>query len=198
MDIVVSNLSKNYGAICVLDCFSASFCEHGITCVMGPSGCGKTTLLHILMGLLTPDSGTVRGVPVRKSAVFQEDRLCESFGAVANIHLVCDRSVENKRMIEHLEEIGLKDSLGQPASELSGGQKRRVALARAVLATSDVLFLDEPFKGLDDQTKATVIQYLKRHTQGKTLIAVTHDMDEVHVLGGELIVMPPKTGEIGG
>ncbi|MDD4707021.1 MAG: ATP-binding cassette domain-containing protein, partial [Firmicutes bacterium] len=142
MDIVVSNLSKSFGTNHVLADFNAVFPEHGLTCLMGPSGCGKTTLLNILMGFICPDSGSVRGVPRLKSAVFQEDRLCENFNAVSNVKLVCDRRVDISKIVTHLENIGLKDSLDQPVSELSGGMKRRVAIVRSIFAKSDVLFLD--------------------------------------------------------
>jgi NitT/TauT family transport system ATP-binding protein len=161
---------------------------------MGPSGCGKTTLLNILMGFIRPDGGSVRGVPRFKSAVFQEDRLCESFNAVSNVRFVCDRKVDTSKVISHLENIGLKDSLDQPVSELSGGMKRRVAIVRSIFAKSDVLFLDEPFKGLDVDTKKDVMQYLKDNMQGRTVIMVTHSIDEVKALNGKLITMSGKDG----
>ncbi|HHY82669.1 MAG TPA: ABC transporter ATP-binding protein [Clostridiales bacterium] len=192
MDIIVSNLSKSFGVNPVLVDFNAIFPGHELTCIMGPSGCGKTTLLNILMGLIKPDSGTVSGVPRLKSAVFQEDRLCESFNAVSNVRLVCSRKVETGRIVSHLERIGLKGSLEQPVSELSGGMKRRVAIVRAILANSDIIFLDEPFKGLDVDTKKTVMQYLKDNLQGRTVIMVTHNIDEVNALGGRVIKMTGK------
>ena len=189
MDIVVSNLSKSFGTNQVLVDLNITFPEHEITCIMGPSGCGKTTLLKILMGFIHPDKGTVRGVPKLKSAVFQEDRLCESFNAVSNIRLICDRKVDTGKIILHLEKIGLKGSLDRQVREFSGGMKRRVAIVRAILAKSDVLFLDEPFKGLDVDTKKDVMQYVKENIQGKTVIMVTHSMEEVKALHGRLITM---------
>lgn len=192
MDMVVSDLTKSFGANRVLDKFNATFPEHKTTCIMGPSGCGKTTLLNILMGLMCPDSGTVRGVPQLKSAVFQEDRLCESFNAVANVRLVCDKNVDNSQMIKHLEGIGLKDSLKQPVSELSGGMKRRVAIVRAILAESDILFLDEPFKGLDEETKRATMQYVRDNTKGRTVILVTHNIDEARAFDAYLVTMKGK------
>jgi len=193
MGIIVSEVSKSFGSNLVLDRFSAIFPENELTIIMGPSGCGKTTLLNILMGFISPDTGSVSGVPAHKSAVFQEDRLCESFNAVSNVRLVCDRKVDKNTIITHLERIGLKGSLSKPVSDLSGGMRRRVAIVRAILAESDVLFLDEPFKGLDDETKKTVMQYLKDNIGKRTVIMVTHDMDEVKALDGRLITMPGKT-----
>ncbi|HZK27800.1 MAG TPA: ATP-binding cassette domain-containing protein [Thermoclostridium sp.] len=189
MDIVVSNLSKSFGAKNVLVDFSATFPENEVTCLMGPSGCGKTTLLNILMDFLHQDSGSVSVVPKHKSAVFQEDRLCEGFNAVSNVRLVCSRKIENREIISHLEKIGLTGSLSQPVSELSGGMKRRVAIVRAVLANGDILFLDEPFKGLDVNTKKDVMQYIKSNAQGRTVIMVTHSIEEVEFMNGNLITM---------
>ncbi|MDD2497183.1 MAG: ATP-binding cassette domain-containing protein [Desulfitobacteriaceae bacterium] len=192
MDIIVSDLSKSFGANCVLDRFNAIFPEHGMTCIMGPSGCGKTTLINILMGLISPDSGTVFGVPRLKSAVFQEDRLCEGFNAVSNVQFVCDKMVNRSRNILHLENIGLKDSLNQPVRELSGGMKRRVAIVRAIIPQSDILFLDEPFKALDDETKKVTMDYVKDNTKGRTVIMVTHDINEAKAMGGQLLTMSGK------
>ncbi len=191
MDIVVSGLSKSFGMNHVLVNFNAIFPEHEITCLMGPSGCGKTTLLNILMGFMQADSGSVRGVPRLKSAVFQEDRLCESFNAVSNVRLVCNKKTDTGKIISHFESIGLKDSLAKPVSELSGGMKRRVAIVRAILAKSDILFLDEPFKGLDDSTKKTAMNYLLDNMQGRTVIMVTHSIDEAKALKSKIITMTP-------
>ena len=157
---------------------------------MGPSGCGKTTLLNILMGFLQPDKGTVTGIPEQKSAVFQEDRLCEPFSAVSNIRMVCKRDVDIQTIKNHLAYVGIKEnSINLPVSELSGGMRRRVAIVRAILAESKIIFMDEPFKGLDADTKQIVIQYVKEHTRDKTVVLVTHSPEEVNEFSGNLIFM---------
>lgn len=190
MDICINNISKSFGDKVVIRNFSTTLYEHQYNCIMGPSGCGKTTLLNILMGLLKPDSGTVTGVPNKKSAVFQEDRLCESFNAISNIRMVCPKKPDTATIREHLASIGLKeDSIYQPVSKLSGGMRRRVAIVRAMLAESGIIFLDEPFKGLDSETKKTVMQYVKDNSRGRTVIMVTHDEAEVAELNGNLITM---------
>jgi NitT/TauT family transport system ATP-binding protein len=193
MDITIENLSKSFGANVVLDRFSATIPEGKRTCIMGPSGCGKTTLLNIRMGLVPPDAGVVRGVPRLKSAVFQEDRLCEGFGAAANIRMVCGKTASRELIHSHLDSIDLSpaDYLSKPVSEFSGGMKRRVAIVRAIMAESDIIFLDEPFKGLDEDTKHAVIEYVKKHTQGKTVILVTHDPEEVKAFGENLLTPWP-------
>ena len=188
-DILISELTKSFGNHKVLDMFSNTLKGGDVTCIMGPSGDGKTTLLHILMGLLPYEGGSIHGVPLLKSAVFQEDRLCENFSAVSNIRFACDKKVSDAQIISHLQSIGLKGSLSKPVREYSGGMKRRVALVRAVLAKSDILFLDEPFKGLDDQTKDIAIRYLKNNIKGRTVIMVTHDDEEVNALNARLIML---------
>ncbi len=194
MDIIAEDVNKRFGDNQVLRDFSAKFPEHGITVIMGPSGCGKTTLLNLLMGLIVPDHGVIHGVPWAKSAVFQEDRLCETFSAISNVRLVCDTRTDDRVIAAHLEQVGLAGSLRQPVGDLSGGMKRRVAIVRAMLAESEVLFLDEPFRGLDDDSKEVTMQYFKDNRRGRTTIIVTHDSDEMSALGGVLITMHKRDG----
>ena len=189
MAIELREVSKAFGYKQVLQGFSHTFPQGKLTCVMGPSGCGKTTLLSLLLGLERPDSGEIRGMEgQRLSAVFQEDRLCENAGAVSNIRLV-NPALSKAAAEDMLEELGLGDSLRQPVRTLSGGMKRRVAILRALAAEYDVLLCDEPFKGLDEATKAQVMDYFLGKTQGKTVILVTHDPGEAKSLGGELLLL---------
>lgn len=170
-------LSKSFEGKQVISQFSHGF-ESGVHyCLMGSSGCGKTTLLNLLMGLVKPDSGKVKADGVRFSAVFQENRLLDQMTAAANVALVSQSSREEIETL--LRELGIDDeSLPQPVSTYSGGMKRRVALCRALLAEYDVLILDEPYKGLDEDTRAKVMRIVARCTQGKTVILVTHDREE--------------------
>ena len=186
-DIVITGLCKRFGDKAVLRDLSAVLPGGETTCIMGPSGCGKTTLLRILMGLLAPDSGSVTGLPRTIAAVFQEDRLCEDLTAAANVRLVTGRAVPPAEIEAHLRALGLGDSLGLPVREYSGGMKRRAALARAVLAESELLVLDEPFKGLDEAARAAAEAYLLAHSQGKTRLIVTHDRAEAARLGGGVL-----------
>lgn len=189
MSIELQGVSKAFGEKQVLQNVSHLFPEGKLTCVMGPSGCGKTTLLSLLLGLVQPDAGEIRGMEGRKlSAIFQEDRLCENAGAVSNIRLVNPRLSKGEAE-KMLREVGLGDSLGQPVRTLSGGMKRRVAILRALGAPYDTLLCDEPFKGLDAATKAQVIVYFQEKTRGKTVILVTHEKSEAQALGGELLLL---------
>ena len=187
-DIVVSNLSKSYDGKPVLRDFNAVFRAGRITTIMGESGCGKTTLLNILLGLISPDSGSVTGLPKRVSAVFQEDRLCDDFTALSNVLMVTGNSgrARGQRL---LAELGLGDELRTRARELSGGMRRRVAIARALVYDAELLILDEGFKGLDGATRAVVIDAIKHHCAGKTVISVTHAPEEAELLGGEVLRM---------
>lgn len=189
-DLILENICKKYGEKTVLQDVSFVFPGGRRTCIMGPSGCGKTTLLRIILGLETSDAGTMTGRPERLSAVFQENRLFEDFSALSNVAAVCSKEDKGK-IEEHLTALGLGDSLTKPVRTLSGGMKRRVAIARAVLAPGELMILDEPFTGLDKDTKAVVLEYLKTHTQGRTLILVTHDPAERDALAHRVLDMTP-------
>lgn len=179
------NICKSFNGTSVLDNFTHDFADGKVTAVLGKSGCGKSTLLNVLMGLMPPDSGTVtRGG--RISAVFQEDRLCENLTASANIRLVTCKRFTKPQIAAELSAVGL-DCADKPVRELSGGMKRRTALLRALLAEYDILFLDEPFKGLDAATKRTVIEYCREKIKCKTAVFVTHDRDECAALADEII-----------
>ena len=182
------NITKKFGDNTVLDNFSREFADGRVTAVLGKSGCGKSTLLNVLMGLIKPDGGEVlRGENERISAVFQEDRLCENLTASANIRLVTGRRYTREQIAAELAAVGLADCADKPVRELSGGMKRRTALPRALLAEYDTLFLDEPFKGLDADTKRIVLDYCRRKTEGKTVVFVTHDRDECAAFADEII-----------
>lgn len=188
MKLEAVKLCKAFGSNVVLDDFSHVFEDGRTAVVMGPSGCGKSTLISVLMGTLPPDSGEVLpNGKFRRSAVFQENRLCENLTAAANIRLAAGMRYSPAEIERELAAVGLDGCASKPARELSGGMKRRVALLRALLAEYDALFLDEPFKGLDSETKGVVLEYTRLRTAGKTVILVTHDADECEFLADEVI-----------
>lgn len=185
--ICVKDLSKSFDGKLVFEHLNMTIKSGTAACIMAPSGAGKTTLLRILMGLEKADHGSVTGLEDKRfSAVFQEERLCEGMTAQDNIRLVTP-ALTGQAVMQEMNRIGLADCGGQRVSELSGGMRRRVSILRALLAEYDVLFLDEPFKGLDDVRKEQVMAYVKEKTGGKTVIFVTHDSSEAFVLGAELI-----------
>lgn len=187
-NICIKNLSKSLGGKVVFDGLNLTIKGGATTCIMAPSGAGKTTLLRILMGLETADGGSVTGLDGKRfSAVFQEERLCENMSAADNIRLVMPSSTGMAAMITEMDRIGLCSCAGQSVSELSGGMRRRVSILRALLAEYDVLFLDEPFKGLDEALKGKVIAYVKEKTAGKTVVFVTHDKTEARIMEAEIV-----------
>ncbi len=186
--IVISRLSKAYGDRRILqDCCMTM--EAGQRYVlMAPSGAGKTTFLKVLTGLDGADMGTITGVPKRVGMVFQEDRLCESYNAVCNIMLGGGSSrVEQIRR----EAAGIlpADCLDKPVRELSGGMRRRVALLRAVLSEAELLILDEPFAGLDEENRERTAAYLMDNLGGRTLLVTTHREEDVQLLQGVKVLL---------
>ena len=161
-----------------------------VYCLMGSSGSGKTTFFRILLGLEEADSGSMEGLQgIRASAVFQENRLCESFTPVDNITMVIPGRSSRSRKQARGELLRLlpEEALSRPVSTLSGGMKRRVAIIRALSVPCDMILMDEPFTGLDENTKRTVIQYIKEKTRDKLVIISTHQEEDVALLNGTLI-----------
>ncbi|HIR26727.1 MAG TPA: ATP-binding cassette domain-containing protein [Candidatus Choladousia intestinigallinarum] len=197
MPIQIENLCKAFGDHQVLLNFSAEFPQGETTCIMGPSGIGKTTLLRLLMGLEKPDQGEILGISGKRiSAVFQEDRLCGNLTAAANVRMTQRQPVRGSRefaarMEEGFKNLGLEGCESQRVWELSGGMRRRVSLLRALLAEYEILFLDEPFKGLDLETREKTMAYAKKMCRGKTVICVTHDREEALAWGGKICLLAP-------
>ena len=161
----------------------------GPVVLWAPSGWGKTTLLRILMGLDTPTAGRVRGVG-RAAAVFQEDRLCPQLTALQNVTLVLpDSEKQYKEQIrENFQQLGMDAAaLALPAARLSGGQKRRTALLRALWAPSDTLLLDEPFTGMDPDTLAAAAALLRTRCGTEPVLLATHDREAIRLLGWPVI-----------
>lgn len=191
--IIIEDLCKSFPPKQVLNHFSFTIQPGEITAVMAPSGIGKTTLLRILMGLETPDSGTIRGLEGRRlSAVFQEDRLCDNLSPLSNIRLVTGTALGKETILSALRDVGLEGCIFQPARELSGGQRRRVALLRALLADWDLLLLDEPFKGLDNETRQLTMDYVLscfHRSPDRAVVLVTHDEAEASYMADRILTL---------
>ena len=182
-DIIIRGLCKSFGEKAVLCNVSGTLAAGRITGLMAPSGAGKTTLLRILMGLERADSGRIDGLNgLCISAVFQEDRLCNQLDGVSNLRLVTP-ALGRAEAANAMKAVGLADCIGPPIRELSGGQRRRVAILRGLLADYDFLILDEPFRGLDRETKRLVMEDTRRRCMERTVLLVTHDAAELEVLG---------------
>lgn len=186
-DIVIRDLSKAYGNQPVLRNFSVKLKAGEVSCLMAPSGSGKTTLLHILLGLQRPDSGTVSGLEGKRiSAVFQEDRLLEQMDAVSNLRLV-NPGLARGKAAEALAAVGITEAAGKPVRDFSGGMKRRVALLRALMCEWDVLIMDEPFRGLDEELRRQTAEWLLKRIDGRTVVMVTHDPEEAALMNARII-----------
>lgn len=169
----LEHLTLRYGKQTVLDDITFEFCT-GITGIVGASGIGKSTLLHAIAGLKAADDGKILSSHERISYIFQEPRLFPWMTALENITTV---GVDKDTALRYLRI--LFDDADEVASkyphELSGGMKQRISIARALSYAPDLLLLDEPFRGLDAETKEKVSALILEETKGKTLLFVTHD-----------------------
>lgn len=178
----IENLSFSYGQNHIFQNFNAGT-DSGIVCILGPSGCGKTTLLHLMAGLLEPDSGRITGFPEKRSLMFQEDRLLPWLDARANVALVLGEKDDPELPARLLRNLGIEPDMD--IRSMSGGMRRRVALARALAFDSDALLLDEPFKGLDGELMVHCADMIRR--TGKSALVSTHSQAEVEALGAGIL-----------
>jgi len=194
--VAITDLCKTFGEQVVLTGVSATLEAGKVYCLMAPSGAGKTTLLHILAGLQKADAGTVEvsgntdanGVTLRPSMVFQEDRLCEEETALQNVMLTgCGRQAAQACLGRLLP----ADALEKPVKSLSGGMRRRVCIARALVLEGNVLLLDEPFSGLDEETRHTVQQVILEYRRNRLTILVTHDEQDAEKMHGQILRLVP-------
>ena len=177
--ITAENIYKSFGEKAVLCGISLSVKQGALTLIVGQSGIGKTTLLRILSGLETADSGKINGLENKKiSYLFQEDRLFPWLTATENVYAVSNEKSKKEKAAALLSELSLGDALDKFPHELSGGMSRRVAIARTLMFDGDVVILDEPFRGLDSESEKNALSVIKKYCEGKTVIAVTHDVTQ--------------------
>ncbi len=184
----LKNVTVRFGDKLVLDGLNARVNPGAVAAIEGKSGSGKTTLLRCVLGLLKPDGGTVTGVPSRVAAVFQEDRLLDRQTARGNVHLVCGKAITDGEIDAHLREVGLEEDAEKRVRAFSGGMRRRVALVRALIVRPQLLVLDEPFKGLDEDSKRQAAAYVNRRRGGATMLIVTHDQAEAALVGATQVI----------
>ena len=192
--IILNGVSKSYGELQVLKQLNLELDSGRTYCLMGPSGSGKTTLLRLILGLELPDCGTITSGlatdgSLHLTAVFQEDRLCEAFSPLENIMMAAGRFLSPETARQELCRLLPSEAVSRPAATLSGGMKRRVAILRALLTPSCGILMDEPFTGLDEDTKQTVVDYIKEKSAGRLLLVSTHQEEDVAALGGTLITL---------
>ncbi|MGE5494570.1 MAG: ABC transporter ATP-binding protein [Burkholderiales bacterium] len=193
MSIRLESLTKKFGEQVLFDNITLEFPLNETTVIAGPSGCGKTTLLRILAGLDKDYTGNVTGVPRKISFMFQEDRLLPWQSVKGNIEFVLkdimgkdEMDAVTRDIIEAMQLTGHED---KTPSKLSGGMKRRVAMARAYCYPAELYLLDEPFKGFDSKLLSDMISLFRRLfiERKKSVILVTHDEAVISELGQNLI-----------
>lgn len=184
--LMIKEITKSYGKQKVLENISFNLNESERICIYGKSGIGKTTLLRIIAGLEKADSGKITFVG-KVSMVFQEDRLLENTDVYTNLYCVLGSRFDKAEADMHLKEVGLEGAGNKIVSELSGGMKRRVAIVRCMMKSSEIILLDEPFKGLDTILKDNIIRYVVKYLNGRAVIMVTHDISEAEKIQAEII-----------
>lgn len=223
--IEIHNIHKSFGALEVLKGIDLNIAKGEIVSIVGPSGAGKTTLLQVMGTLLTPDAGTLRiaGTDVSTLSskalsrfrndhlgfVFQFHQLLPEFTALENVMIpgmIAGRKQSDirARAIELLDFMGLSGRADHKPSELSGGEKQRVAVARALMNEPDVVFADEPSGSLDSRNKAELHQLFfdLRRKYGQTFVIVTHDEELarltdrcIHIVDGAVAPEAPEIPE---
>ena len=179
MTITLTDVSKSYGNGPVLERVSLILEPGKPLCVTGPSGSGKTTLLRLILGLEAPDSGKVEysaGSRPRFGVLFQEDRLLDGFDAVENLRLATGER-DRTALASALAELLPEETFNRPVSALSGGQRRRVALVRAMRPGGEAVVLDEPFTGLDAASAAQASAFILRELGDRPLLLALHRKD---------------------
>ncbi|MCD8129872.1 MAG: ATP-binding cassette domain-containing protein [Lachnospiraceae bacterium] len=169
--LTIKHLYKSYGANEVLKDFSASYAPDETIRFTWPSGGGKTTLFRLIAGLEPADAGEIDLRGSRLTMLFQEDRLCMDYDALTNVSMVTGSKAA---AAEYLKDLLPEEDGKKPCAELSGGMRRRVALARALAVPADIVILDEPYTGLDEENRQNVAACIEKHSTGKLVLMATH------------------------
>jgi len=208
--IEMIDLTKQFGTLKAVDHLSLEVEQGEIFGLLGPNGSGKTTTINMLSGLSVPTSGEVRvmGYDVRRQAravrqilgaVPQETALYEELSAWANMEFHADlfgipRKEKKERIIAMLQLVQLLDRKDSPVRTFSGGMKRRLALARALLHDPQLIYLDEPTLGVDIQARRAIWDYiLSLRDQGKTILITTNYLEEAQALCERLAIIDHGT-----
>lgn len=191
----IENINKSFGELNIFNDFNISFPKNKISCILGSSGCGKTTLLNMISGLIPSNSGYITDINSSSiSYIFQEPRLLDWFTVKENLDFILKDIYpknEREKIIEkYLGLVSLYDFKNYYPKNLSGGMKQRLSIARAFAYPSDLLLMDEPFKGLDNKLKTSLMKSFLSlwNSDKRTVIFVTHDIDESLYIGDEIFV----------
>ena len=192
--IAFEHVALAYGARTILRDVTLAVAPGEHAALMGPSGCGKPSLLRMAAGLASPTAGHVTVNAQRLAYAFQEPRLMPWRTAAENVNAVLSDGPETMdQALRWLEAVGLSEAAGRFPSELSGGMRQRVDLARAMAYGGDLLLLDEPTKELDPALRESVLALLAEHGRGRTLFMATHSMKEAQALADRVYVFQDGT-----
>jgi len=201
-DIIFKNFSFSYPDKEIYKNFNAVFFGGKINVVLGASGVGKTTLLNALTGLSGFD-GEIENMPKNVSYIFQNDRLVKTISVEKNLDFVlknaiCDKTARKNAIYDMAKLLEISDVLKRLPTEISGGQAQRVQMARAFLYPSEVMLLDEPFKGLDVSLKTRLIKKFLElwGRDGRTVVLVTHDVYDALLMGDKVFVLSGSPADI--
>jgi NitT/TauT family transport system ATP-binding protein len=212
--IKIEHVNKTYkgisGDVEALKDVNLEVDENEFIALVGPSGCGKTTLLNILAGLETYDSGSVTmnnepiiGPGIDRGVIFQQYALFPWLTVRKNMEFGLKyrkySREKRKQIIDHyMKIVGLTEFANAYPKELSGGMKQRVAIARGYATSPQVLLMDEPFGALDAQTRAQLQEDLLRtwETERKTCFFITHDVEEAVLLSQKVVLMSSRPGRV--
>lgn len=189
--VQIKKLCFSYGDEPVLNNLNLTLGTERPVLLLGKSGIGKTTLLRLLLGFLKPDSGKISGIApeTRISVMYQEDRLFPQMTVYNNLRLI-KKDLSRKRAGELLEELGLTEKvLDKLPAELSGGMRRRAALARCLIFPSQIVLMDEPFQGLDAENRENCLKAVKKYTSGRPTLIISHEASDAEALGAEIVRM---------
>ena len=190
MNISLTDLSFSYDKKPILRDFNWTLHSGERIAVMAASGTGKTTLLHLLAGLLHPQRGRIEGIPQGAvGMLFQEDRLLPQLTVLDNLAFAAPHASCTERL-EWLSRLGLEEEARSLPEALSGGQRRRAAIARALSIRPKLLLLDEPFTGLDAASRKRAARVILDAAQDAVLVAVTHDPHEAQLLDARIFRLP--------
>ncbi len=184
--IKIKNGTKIFDDQTVFEGLSVEFDGNGIIAVVGESGVGKTTLLNILSGLDKLTSGELENTYEKISYKFQNPQLIKWLNARENVEIVLP-SQKKANAIKWLDKVNLSDSTEKLPHELSGGMAQRVAFARALAYEGDLLLLDEPFNGIDEENKKIMIDLIQEASKNRLVIIVTHNKEDILTLGARTI-----------
>ena len=175
-------------------------------CIVGPSGCGKTTLMNMIGGIVSLDQNQVEMIKQQKNSkednfgyVFQTSRLLPWLTVMENVELVCEKKkIDKKKIVNLLKSFGLEDFINFYPKSISGGMRRKVALARALINDPSVLLMDEPFVSLDQPTSENLYEVLINYKKKNpiTVIFITHVLKEALLLGDRILFFSKNPGTI--